>query len=62
MCLYATKNRKASKSYKSRGCLKLKFLEVLMTTQTERENARYRKDVEKAPGVMPFVFVFCAGP
>ena len=26
------------------------FPEVLMTTQTERENVRYRKDVEKAAG------------
>ena len=27
-------------------------VQVLMTTQTERENARYRKDVEKALGSM----------
>lgn len=29
------------------------ILKVLMTTQTERENARYRKDVEKAGQLKP---------
>ena len=32
-----------------------------MTTQTERENARYRKDVEKAPGFLPFFLCVLCG-
>lgn len=30
------------------SCSSRETVQVLMTTQTERENARYRKDVEKA--------------